>query len=97
MTTTTTERPAPEIPDDLHEEARELIRNLAASGGDANGVYSVLQAYCSSLSPSAAAAGLAAALLVTFTECITHPVEPGDYADVALPYDPTEGAISDEH
>lgn len=96
MTETTTERPAPPIPDDLHEEARDLIRNLAAGGGDANRAYDALRAYCSPLAPEVALAGLAAALLVTFTECITHPVEPGDFADMALPHDPTEGATTDE-
>lgn len=92
--TTVDQRPAPAIPDDLHEEVCDLIRALAATGGDADGAYAVLRAYCSRLSKDAAMAGLAAALIVTFTECITHPVEPGEFADLALPHDLTEGATT---
>lgn len=81
------ERTAPKIPDDLHEEARDLIRDLAATAGDADAIYEHLQHYCKPKSSEAAFAGFAAALLVMFTECITNPTDPGAYAEVSLPTD----------
>ncbi|GAA1446403.1 hypothetical protein GCM10009641_69890 [Mycobacterium cookii] len=79
------ERTAPKIPDQLYEEARDLIRDLASSAGDAAATYAHLQEYCKPQTKDDAFAGFAAALLVMFTECITNPTDPGEFAEVSLP------------
>jgi hypothetical protein len=81
------ERTAPKIPDNLHETARDLIRDLAASAGDPAAVWDELQDYCEPLTKDDAFAGFAAALLVMFTECVTNPTDPGEYTAVSLPID----------
>lgn len=73
------------IPDSLHEEASDLVRNLAATAGDTDATYAHLGRYCQSQKREDAFAGLAAALLVIFTECITTPTEAGAYAETSFP------------
>lgn len=75
------------VPDELHEEVAELIRALAMVAGDHDAVYRCLQDYCSQRTTEPAFAGLAAALVVIFAECITVPTDPEQYAVVALPTD----------
>lgn len=83
MTTT-----PPPIPDGLHDEALDLVRNLAATAGDTDATYARLQRYCQSQKRDDAFAGLAASLLVIFTECITTPTEAGAYAETSFPNHP---------
>lgn len=86
--TDTIERPKAAMPDDLHEEVLDFIRDLAAVAGDADAVYRCLQAYCTKRpAPDDRFAGLAATILVTFTECITMPTQTGEQTEVHLPID----------
>lgn len=87
MTATHEQTSTPSIPADLHEEARELIRRLASTAGDVDAAFAHVQDYCRPRRDDDALPGLAAALLVTFTECITYPVAAGEYAGVSLPGD----------
>lgn len=87
MTATHEQTSTPSIPADLHEEARELIRRLASTAGDTEAAFAHIRDYCRPRRDDDALPGLAAALLVTFTECITYPVDSGNYAAVSLPND----------
>lgn len=83
--TTTADHATFEMPEVIREGAVRLIRDLAAIAGDDSAVYERIRQECRSHKPDDALGGLAAALIVTFTECITTPTEPGAYSPVAYP------------
>jgi hypothetical protein len=91
MTTQTTvdEEPTmPGMPDQLRDQALDLIRDLAAVAGDVDATWRRLRDYCmANPKKDDAFAGVAAALLLTFTECITTPTGPGEFAETSLPTD----------
>jgi hypothetical protein len=94
--TTTAEAPeatdTPVMPDAVHDGAEELIRTLAAVAGDQPAVYDRMLTYVRASDRDSALGGLVAALVVMFSECITTPTAPGEFAAVDLPhaYDPPE-------
>lgn len=92
----TTTAEAPTMPDGVHEDAQTLIRSLAAAAGDEPAVYKILTAYIRGTDHESALGGLAAALVVMFTECITTATEPGEYVEVDLPADLDDVDLWDE-
>lgn len=97
MTTDTDTRPdeyeAPEAPpeplmaQEVREEAQTLIRTLAAAAGNEGEVYERLRRYLRNKPTESALGGLAAAVVLIFAECITEPVEPGEYGPMTYPTD----------
>ncbi|WP_210441509.1 hypothetical protein [Nocardioides xinjiangensis] len=73
------------MPDSVHEGAQDLIRSLAAVAGDETAIYALLTAKIRGTDHESALGGLAAALVVMFTECITTPTSPGEFTEVDLP------------
>lgn len=86
MTDTTIDPPA-SIPNVLHEEATDLVRELAGIAGSEASVTNKLRASLAKYDDKNALALVAAALIVVFSECITTPTEPGAYAETSLPTD----------
>jgi hypothetical protein len=80
------ETEAPEfITPEIRREAAEFINSLAAVAGDGPAVYDALRDFCQGQKVEDAFAIVAAASLLIFSECITEPVAPGDYAPVIYP------------
>lgn len=75
----------PLMADEVREEAEDLIRDLAAVAGDPGQVYARLQDHCRGQSAVDAFATIAAAAVLIFSECITTPTEPGEYAPATFP------------
>lgn len=73
-----------EMPDEVHTAAVDLVRDLAAVAGDPPAIYDRLRKVRSGTDTENALGALAAALIVTFTECITHPANPGEYVEIDL-------------
>lgn len=85
MNTTT---PTPSVPEQLHDDASNLIRDLSAIAGNEVAVTEALRltlARDKTKDKEASLGLLAAALIVIFSECITTPTEPGEFAETTLP------------
>lgn len=77
------------MPDEVRDAARILIRDLAVVAGDAEAVWALMRAQVKDVDPETALGAVAAALIVTFTECITYPTDSGEYAEIEFP-NPTD-------
>ena len=72
--TTTTAPPVLRIPDDLADDARHLVADLAAVAGTEADVLAALYARVSALGTRDALREFVAALVCVFAECLPGPV-----------------------
>lgn len=76
------------IAPDVRAEAENFVSRLASVAGDEEAVYGALRDYCQNRALEDAFAVTAAAALLIFSECITTPTQPGDYAETSFPTQP---------
>lgn len=81
------EQEPPPMHEAVREEAEDLIRTFTAVAGDTPAVYARLRDYCRDRRTDDAFGGLAAVVVLIFTECLTVPAEPGEPVPVNLPTD----------
>lgn len=75
----------PLVSPETRVEAEAFINALAAVAGDGQAVYDALRDFCTGQKVEEAFGTIAAAALLIFSECITAPVEPGEYAPLIYP------------
>lgn len=63
-----------ELPEELHDDARELVRTLAAVAGDEGRVLDVIDERHAEIGSDATLRLLSVAIVVTFAECFDGPM-----------------------